>query len=384
MHNKYKFISLLLFGLYLTICFHSDAASEEYYTVKNFKNNWQVYDKYFQKYIPLTTKNTQLYNGGIFLSKRNDQEYFVSFYSNKDLSLFIDNKLIYKHPTGLPPQRVRLSMSLLSKHITEDPFLLIFHNNQFGINSDSVCLQIKLPLLVKPVDAKLIDQASVRVKTISYGREGFIIAFLSFVCFLVFYKFVFMKGRTLLNVGLDKNMELLLLDRSGVMSIFLIIINSLLFMMLFYLFAKDHTEYFNIPFRSIFNNSVKEFSYVFYLLAIFALMQTLKIIYVKIINAFTFSSGVSSLQNYLLLNYLFQAGLFLLPIILVISLLPSSYIVYSAKIAPSIFFLILVIISLLTSYMIYSRSELRNIYLFSYICTAEIVPLGIAFRVLLG
>jgi len=76
--------------------------------------------------------------------------------------------------------------------------------------------------------------------------------------------------------------------------------------------------------------------------------------------------------------------LFLLPIILVISLLPSSYIVYSAKIAPSIFFLILVIISLLTSYMIYSRSELRNIYLFSYICTAEIVPLGIAFRVLLG
>jgi len=113
-------------------------------------------------------------------------------------------------------------------------------------------------------------------------------------------------------------------------------------------------------------------------------MQSLKILYVKMINVFTFSSGVSSLQNYLLLNYLFQAGLFILPFVLIISLLPPEISLKPSELAPLCLFLILVIISLLTSYMIYSRSELRSIYLFSYICTAEIMPLSIAFRVILG
>ncbi|MBC7450639.1 MAG: DUF4271 domain-containing protein [Cytophagales bacterium] len=371
-----------VFGCLLPL-FNVHADTDRYYTVKNLQDEWQVYDKYYQAYIPYIANGKTLYKGGLYLSKRNDQEYFLSFYSTKGMALFIENKLIYKHISDTPPKRVRITLQSLSDQIAEDPFLIVFHNSQSGIYLDSACLQIKLPLNTAKNQTKTLDSQSINVRENSFNREGFIISFLIFTSLLIFYKFVFMKGRTLINVGLDRNMELLLLDRSGAMSIVLIIINAVLFMMLFYLMANEHITYFNIPFRKPLQHE-KEISYVFYLLLTFGMMQTLKIIYVKIINTLTFSSGVSPLQNYLLLNYLFQVGLFFFPVILVICLLPSTYIIKIAEIAPITLFLLLVIISLLTSYMIYSRSELRNIYLFSYICTAEIVPLGIAFRVFLG
>ena len=383
---KIFIIHLLLSGfIFYSFSSYADR-NDNYYTVKELKNDWQVYDKYYHKYIPSTMKNNILFNGGVYLSNRTDQEYFISFYSTRGLAVFADNKLVYKHPSGIVPSRVRLPILQLQKYTDEDPFLLIFHNNQSGILIDSVCIQVKLPPHVYRNQSHKSSISEIKVRFDSLGRKGFIISFLCFVCLLVLYKFAFMKGRTLINVGLDKNMELLLLDRSGGMSVLLVLINSVLFMMLFYLISKNHQIYFNAPFKSITNflQNESRVSYPVYLILFFGMMQTLKIFYVKIINALTFSSGVSSLQNYLLLNYLFQAGLLLLPLILVMSLLPSTYLIEIAEIVPQIFFFILVIISLLTSYMIYSRSELRNIYLFSYICTAEIVPLAIAFRVLLG
>src|SRR5690606_34774669 len=120
---------------------------------------------------------------------------------------------------------------------------------------------------------------------------------------LVFYKFIFMKGRTLINIGLDRNTELLLLDRSGMMSITLIVINSLLYMIIYYVLLQGETIYFNFPFKFPF--STNPGSYIYYLFSTFALMQVLKTIYIKVINELTFPSGVSPLQNYLLLNYLF-------------------------------------------------------------------------------
>lgn len=373
----------ILFGAFLFFTCIFQGRSEQYYTVKSLNNDWQVFDKYYQSYIPYISKGKTLYKGGLYLDKRNDQDYLLSFYSNKGLALFIDNKLVYKHPEDASSKRVRLHLTDLASVVDEDPFLIVFHNAQTGIYDDSVSLQVKLPVIINHSEELSVDTQKIMVRTGSFGREGFILAFLIFTGLLIFYKFVFMKGRTLMNVGIDRNVELLLLDRSGAMSIVLIIINAMLYMMLFYLMAKQRIIYFNIPFQQSIQHR-KEGSYIIYLLLSFGLMQTFKIIYVKIINGLTFSSGVSPLQNYLLLNYLFQVGLFFLPIVLIICLLPTSYILGLAQLTPLILFVILVIISLLTSYMIYSRSELRNIYLFSYICTAEIVPLGIAFRVLLG
>ncbi|WP_018343172.1 DUF4271 domain-containing protein [Cytophaga aurantiaca] len=359
----------------------SNAETGKYIVVKDLSNDWQVYDKYYQSYIPLLDKKTSIQNGGVFLHNNIGSEYYVSFYSTRGLTLFVENKLIYKHATNKDPFRARIAVQSISKFQSQDQYLLLFYNATSRLYTDSLSLQMLLPSTYQETKDSWAQVSLLRSNI--YYRNVFIFSILLFCVILVLYKFIFMKGRTLINIGLDRNTELLLLDRSGMMSITLIVINSLLYMIIYYILLRDDAVYFNFPFKFPFSSSIG--SYIYYLFSTFALMQVLKIIYIKVINELTFPSGVSPLQNYLLLNYLFQAGLFILPVLLFsIALLPISYVHHMASYATLFFFIILVIISLLTSYMIYSRSELRNIYLFSYICTAEIVPLIIAYRFLLG
>lgn len=371
----------ILITIMFIFCMKSNAEVGKYIVVKDLSNDWQVYDKYYQSYIPLLDKKIPIQSGGVFLQKNIDSEYYLSFYSTRGLTLFIENKLIYKHSTDKPSFRARIPIQSISKFQSQDQYLLLFYNVTSSLYIDSLSLQMQLPAQYQEVKGSWTQISLLRANT--HHRNVFIFSILLFCTVLVFYKFVFMKGRTLINIGLDRNTELLLLDRSGMMSITLIVINSLLYMIIYYVLLRGEVIYFNFPFKFPFSSNVG--SYIYYLFFTFALMQILKIIYIKIINELTFPSGVSPLQNYLLLNYLFQAGLFILPALLLsIALFPLSYIQEAARYATLFFFIILVIISVLTSYMIYSRSELRNIYLFSYICTAEIVPLIIAYRFLLG
>lgn len=359
----------------------TNAKEISYTVVEDLSDDWQVYDKYYQSFIPLLTKDAEVQRAGVFLAKNVNRTYFISFYSTRGLSVFVENKLVYKHPLNAPANRIRLAIKELEAEVIQDPYLVLFHNTSMPLYIDSLNLQSVLP--ENYVASKNSITQSILLRKNIFHREGFVFSILIFCVVLVFYKFVFMKGRTLINIGLDRNTELLLLDRSGLMSVTLIIINSLLYMMIYYVLATEYAVFFNFPFRSIFQTDTS--SYMLYLFSSFAIMQTLKIVYIKIINELTFPSGVSPLQNYLLLNYLFQIGLFVLPLLLfAISSLPYSYVIGLADYATLLFFIILVTISLLTSYMIYVRSELRNIYLFSYICTAEIVPLIISYRVLLG
>lgn len=359
------------------------AVAQEYYVVKNLRNDWQVYDRYYQSYIPLLTKETKMPSAGIFIQKKQDQDYYISFYSNKELAIFIENKLIYKHPINGESKRVRLPLKNINQSVSEDQYLLLFHNRTALIYLDSVRIETKLPVQINHPENFVSKNQAIQFRSGLFNRQSFILMIVVFCAVLVFYKFVFMKGRTLINVGLDRNTELLLLDRSGMMSVNLILINAILFMMIYYLISTEQNIFFNFPFRTIFEGYSN--NYMIYLFWAFVFMQIFKVLYVKFVNELTFPSGVSPLQNYLLLNYLFQTGLLVLPLVLcIIALMPSGYIYILADYSNKLFFIILVIISVLTSYMIYSRSELRNIYLFSYICTAEIVPLIIAYRILLG
>lgn len=370
----------VFFACLLSIC--NFAYGDNYYTIKDLSNDWQVYDKYYQSYIPLLIKSAKIQSGGIYVNKNSKENNFVSFYSSKGLSIFIENKLVYKHPQNKESLRVRLPLSNLQSTSDNNPYLILFYNSNSSLYVDSLRLEILLPFdAVNKQSEEIIDKTILR-KNI-FDREVFITAILIFCVVLILYKFIFMKGRSLINIGIDRNIELLLLDRSGMMSVMLIIINALLYMIIYYVMMTEYGTYFNFPFRFLFQKDPD--LYMLYIFSAFVFMQTVKIVYIKIINELTFPSGVSPLQNYLLLNYLFQIGLLILPLLLFITaLLPASYMIYVAATSSNIFFLILVIISLLTSYIIYSRSELRNIYLFSYICTAEIVPLIIAYRVLLG
>jgi hypothetical protein len=373
--------SILLTIALLLFYANSNATPTKYIVIKDLSNNWQVYEKSYLSYIPVFDKQTPIQSGGVFLDDNIDPTNFISFYSTDGLSLFVENKLVYKHPTGKDAFRARLPIEKLNAFRSQDRYLLLFHSNTGYLYVDSLYLQAALPTTYKESKPGWVETSLLRTNI--HGRNVFIYSIIIFCVVLVFYKFVFMKGRTLINLGLDRNTELLLLDRSGMMSATLIIINALLYMIIFYVLLNGRTLYFNPPFKLPFTANPN--NYIYYLFFAFCIMQLLKIIYIKIINELTFPSGVSPLQNYLLLNYLFQTGLVILPTLLfLIALFPIHYMFFIADYATSTFFVILVIISLLTSYMIYSRSELRNIYLFSYICTAEIVPLIIAYRFLLG
>ena len=376
-----RITAFYLLVLFIAFSIASEAKENNYFVVENLSDDWHVYDKNYQSYVPLLNKEIAIQSGGVFLQKNSTSDYYISFYSNKGLALFVDNKIIYKHPAKRESFRARLPLKSVHEQASQDRYLLLFHNANSIVYTDSLNLEVDRLSTNKEEDKGWV--LSTLLRKGAFNKDVFIVLVFIFSALLIFYKFVFLKGRTLLNLGLDRNTELLLSDRSGMMSLTLILINGLLYTIIYYLLLEGGAVSFNFPFRVFFKSEPG--LYVFYLFTSITLMQLLKVAYIRLINEITFSSGVSPLQNYLLLNYLFQAGLLILPILLVVmALLPLPYIVSIVSYASFLLFIILVIISLLTSYMIYSRSELRNIYLFSYICTAEIVPLIIAYRILLG
>ena len=260
---------ILITIICVCFCAKNYAETNTYIVAKDLSNDWQVYDKYYQSYIPLLDKKVAIQTGGVFLQKKIDPGYYISFYSTRGLSLFVENKLIYKHPTNKKSFRARIPVQTINEYQSQEQYLLLFYNITSNLYIDSLCLQMKLPSNYQETKDGWTQISLLREKI--YQRNVFIFSILIFCVILIFYKFVFMKGRTLINIGLDRNTELLLLDRSGMMSITLIVINSLLYMIIFYVLLAGDVIYFNFPFKFPFTSSVR--SYIFYLFSTFALMN---------------------------------------------------------------------------------------------------------------
>src|SRR6187402_413499 len=91
----YKIFFLTI--LFLEVFSFSEAKEVEGKTIYSFSQNWLRYDKYYEAYLPL--KEEELRNAkSIHQSIRIEKyiNYDLSFVATKGLTLFVNNKLVYK------------------------------------------------------------------------------------------------------------------------------------------------------------------------------------------------------------------------------------------------------------------------------------------------
>jgi hypothetical protein len=362
------------------------AHGNSYIQVKDMAEDWFVYDKYYQKFVPQVEDNLIVNKAGVFIEESYLANGYLSFYATNGLTCFIDNQLIYKYTTVGKGERVFVPLKKWAEGSTQKPLFILFYHPRFQLYQDS--LEICLPI----TSEQLSTLNSNKVKTISapiktknqdWDQGLLIILIVLLAGVLIFYKHVLLKGGQLLHIGIDRSTELMLSDKSGSLTLYLVVLNALLYTIIFYIAGFNGHLRFNIPFW-VSPWSMDAMYFVVYVFVFLTGVQLLKLLYVKLLNEFTFDSGVSSLENYILLNYLYQLGLVWLIIILLMKSLWPGMFAGDAQYVVVTFYLILIFVSLLASYMIFMRSELKNVYLFSYICTAELVPISIAYRILLG
>lgn len=368
----------------LFISVQSFGAPTTYRVLKDMSNEWYEYNKFYQTFVPSVVPSASSTTAGVFLSDLELQNNILSFYGSPGLTVFIDNQLVYKFKET-KPKREYIELKKWSTFSSARPLLILFYHPSTKLFKDSLSLGIIHSSMNKQESTSEVSSNLFPIHIKSYYlNNSFLIGLITlFMVLLVFYKFVLLKGGSLISISVDRSTELMLLDKSGGLSFYLIVINSVIYGILFYILGFKEYIQFNIPFMGA---SVKSghWNYFLYVFLFLFVVQYLKVIYVKLLNIVTFNSGVASLENYILLHYLFQIGLFVLIFVCLFRAIWPEFHIWMAHYLNSLLYLILFFVSLLASYMIIIRSELKNIYLISYICTAELVPLSIAYRIVLG
>jgi hypothetical protein len=110
-------------------------------------------------------------------------------------------------------------------------------------------------------------------------------------------------------------------------------------------------------------------------------MYFVKYIFLETIGWIFNLSTIVKIQYYELLKFFFKFNLFVVPLCLVLRSInyigfPPSYLAFFILIS-------LLIILLRISFLIFKLTPFRNLYLFSYLCTTEILPLFIIIKAFL-
>ncbi|MFT4033186.1 MAG: DUF4271 domain-containing protein [Siphonobacter sp.] len=130
------FIFLFCFG-------HSGQAqttgpNNAYYLVHDFRYDWQVYDQSLQAYVPYLREIHQDYGShNVLLNLGQNRHYYLLYRSNVENYLFIDGALQKKLPIG---QWVVFKMDSLYKAINKHEILVTLYGSESGI--DNKILQI--------------------------------------------------------------------------------------------------------------------------------------------------------------------------------------------------------------------------------------------------
>ena len=359
-------IVFLLF-LFLGILLNSKAEKVVY----SFAQNWLRYDNYYEAYLPL--KNSELENCKNIhqtIQVEKYRNYNLSFTATKGLSLFVNNKLVYKKIGG-EEEIVRLSVNTLESNESGEAILTFYHSE--GV----------LPLytasitnnFVVPNEVQKESQNRIVFRNLDRNFGSCFILFLLIASLFIVFKQMYPKEYLrYYSFRAQENIDHLLPGTFSISSLLMALINGLTISLLVYTLKLDEV---------IFNSSSSLLNGTLYILLFYTVFYFGKYFYL---------SGIAWLFNYSkLVAFQFSEYTRLLEIIcliaaaLLFAIEASGFIKLSIKPVTLYYSLIIVLIFCVIKviFLFFRLITHRNLYLFSYICAAEILPLIITIKILL-
>ncbi len=341
--------------------------------VYNFSDNWLRYDKYYESYLPL--KNKELKKSKSIhqiLSFEKYKNYNLKFKATKGLTLFINNKLQFKKIQA-GEEEVNLALNTFSPDEKGELVVTFFHpQGALPFYSTVITNRSAIKSIREEKEGGLILFLS---RNVTRSLSGYVLLFITIATLFVIFKQVYPKEYIrYFSFTLQENSDHLLPGSFSIPSLWMALINGLALALLIYMLGLNEI---------IFTSSYTLFKGTLLVVMCYFVFYIGKYLYLWLIAwLFNYSKIVpSQFAEYIR----FFERVSLLACLIVFGFVASGFITVSIKSEILYYSLIAVLVFCVIKviFLFLRLISHRNLYLFSYICAAEILPLIIAVKILL-
>jgi hypothetical protein len=358
---------------------------EQFFPVYDFQNDWLVYSSQYKNYVPFSkginegTKSVSLY---VDLLK--NRRYYLLVKAENESYLFLEGSLQKKLAKG---QWLELSMDSLFRIYKKEELLLSVYGNA-GIDDKDVLVCHK-----KPQDARgIIEKTAstlINIKPINFSSFGNF-SVLAMLIILILNVWIFnvnpLAFSRLINplefFNNDPREQLSKLNKPYSNTvIFLVIIVSMLMAFVLVFFANNKLNLFSVSAILSEESNLIQFLVDFFMLsAIFFLLTYGKYIFMVLVGQML---NLDKLVETLFLKIVQSSYFFYIALFLLVFMLSLNNAIWLVPLRPYVIFpfLIFYVIRFFTLYVVTKPpSSFINLYLFSYLCVIEIIPLIIGIK----
>jgi hypothetical protein len=374
-------ILLLFFATLFQTIAQADKSSEEFQVVKDLRSEILVYDSDFSSYIPY---NSELHAGTKYITLRLDSSYLTQYplvsYLSANTTFFLDNKLFYQ-------QKSTGWITFDSRKFGKATWLTIF-NPLGNLPIQSIFYGFKIGEKA-PVKAA-VNHLETRPYDAVTFQNFFIIIFILILVVLVISKIFNNKAynefynfrRNALTVGKDQNYIFKKPLNSN--NLLALLIHCLIFVFILFVLQYLTDGIIHLP---LFNaeSSLGDLIGAYFTITVIAFT-----VYVLKYFLIAFISYLYNVKEYKLTHYFNWVKLSMLFYLLILPIVGLIYIWYenlNEVLIKNIVFFSLILFSIakiiVISYNLNKIRQFRNLYLFSYLCATEIIPLFIVFKLLI-
>ena len=387
--NTSTFLTFLLTSL---LFFSSEKAEakggigpeESYYLVHDYQDDWQVFDSRYKAYVPYVREQHKDYNSfSLFFDLENYKGYKLLYRSERENYLFIDASLQKKLPTT---SWIVLDIDSLQQAFGKTKLFLTIYGTNTNVEDITIQIGNKISKAQKTAE---IGQSLLTIlpRELSPFQNFFVIGLLFLACLYAFlYNFQpksfqrFFSVRDLLT--LSKRDESFVVNKPFDIGNILFVVNlSFTLSFIFMLIIHEKTDLFSA------SNILREGETLGTLLWNF--LEITVIVFASMIFkyfALRVLSNLYRLDNITNIHYfkIIQASsifFLLMLIVLTFSTVSDPEIIKSAEkylfVPISLFFVLRLVLLYFT---INKMATLKNLYLFSYLCIIELIPLIVGVR----
>ncbi|HEX8545999.1 MAG TPA: DUF4271 domain-containing protein [Cytophagaceae bacterium] len=341
--------------------------------VRTLDNDWLVFSRKYEAYVPYTTTvNDKITSITQKVDLKKYKNYNLNFIAAPELALFINQKLVFKNTT----KQVKYIQIKISDIINEEIVhkeLITFYNESQKLPYQNVFIGFEKPVIKKASGNNIF----ILKREIS-ERDLYIICYLIILSLLAILKTRYPRRFSQffsLNYMLPNNAsDDLVIKSVSTPGLLFILINSFAVALIYLLTNHFLTD-------SNLQSSALTFGYFFKLALMVILFFTAKFIFMKLIGWIYNIEEIVKIQFFELIKVLLNFNILIVSL-LIVSL---SFPFFEHKFASSIFiyliFFVFLIVVLRNSLLIFKLSGFRNLYLFSYLCTTEILPFVIMIKI---
>ena len=387
--NSLKIAYCLLIGIYLILPTQSIAKGgispdNSFYIVHDYQDDWQVFDELYKAYVPYVHEQHKGYNSfSLFLDIENDKGYKILYRSEKENYLFIDGSLQKKLPISM---LMVLDIDSLQKVFGKTKLFFTIYGTNTNVEDLSVQIGNKISKAQKVIEMNE-SLLTILPRDISSFQNFFVLGLIILVCFYAFlYNFQpksferFFSPRDLLTIS--KRDDSFVVNKPFDLGNILFVVSlSLTLGFIFMLITHEKTDIFLVS--NILSEGETLRALMLNFLGISIIVFASLLIKYFVLRVLSNLYRLDNITNVHYFKIIQASSLFFLVVLIVLtfSSVSSPSIVKNAEkylsIPISLFFIARLALLYFT---INKMTTLKNLYLFSYLCIVELIPLIVGIR----